>query len=130
MSCSASPGTLDRVRPDLEIRDAAAFFDERDLASAWVVDEHGRLVGCLREIDFVRHGSLSPGTQVRAIMSAALSVEERCSIHEALLRMARGHVRELAIVTAEGALVGVVRDVEALKQVAIWDMSLRSLPHP
>jgi CBS domain-containing protein len=108
-----------RVCADLEIRDAAAYFDERDLASAWVVDERGHLVGCLREIDFVRHGDVSPGTTVRAIMSAAISVEERCTVHEALLRMARSHVRELAIVTAEGALVGVVRDVDGLRILGV-----------
>jgi predicted transcriptional regulator len=108
-------GAPSRVRADLEVGDAAALFDERDLASAWVVDERGHLVGCLRNIDFVRHGGTSPGMTVRSIMSAAISVEERCSIHEALLRMARTHVRELAIVTAEGALVGVVRDVDGLR---------------
>ena len=107
--------TDSRVRADLEIRDAAAYLDARELASAWVVDERGHLVGCLREIDFVRHGDVSPGTTVRAIMSAAISVEERCTVHEALLRMARSHVREVAIVTAEGALVGVVRDVDGLR---------------
>ena len=107
--------TASRVPADLQIRDAEEFFDERALASAWVVDEDGRLVGCLRETDFSRRGDVAPGATVSAIMSAAVCVETRCTLHEALVRMARTHVRELAIITPEGALVGVVRDVDGLR---------------
>jgi CBS domain-containing protein len=111
----AMRATAPSVPVDLQIRDAEALFGERDLASAWVVDEEGRLVGCLREIDFTRRGEVSPGATVRAIMSAAVCVEARCTLHEALVRMARSHVRELAIVSPEGALVGVVRDLDGLR---------------
>ncbi|MFO0678036.1 MAG: CBS domain-containing protein [Polyangiaceae bacterium] len=76
------------------------------------VKDGNALVGVIRLAPFAK------ATRVDVAMASALSVLESAGVREAVLRMARAHLREIPVVTTEGEPVGILRDVDALLALA------------
>ncbi len=98
---------------DAEAATLLALLAERALPELFVVDESGRLVGLVRD-GHLQRGASSLGD----VMSSATCVEEAVSVRRAVVRMAGAHVRAVPIVTRDGLLVGVLRDVDGLHFIA------------
>jgi len=122
-----------------EVRELRALMVEGGLPGVFVVDEGGRLAGLVRERDLVIAPRLTPNAGraapeagvvrlVGAVMSTATSVEEFASVCSALRRMAGAHLREVPVITRDGQLVGVLRDIEGLRWIADQRRGERSGP--
>jgi CBS domain-containing protein len=118
------------IGKDAEVSALLALLAERGLPGLFVVDDDGQLVGLVRDANLlaVRRANSTPAlssgleapdvSRVDGVMSTAMSVGEEASLRRALLRMASAHLREIPIVTREGQLVGVLRDIDGLRWLA------------
>lgn len=118
------------VGSDVSVVSVIALFVERALADVFVVDDDGGLVGQIREINFVRSGPSKgprypfaeptprPALTAAEIMSSAISICEEIPVRHAILRMAQSHLRDAAIVTQTGKLLGVLSDLQGLRWIS------------
>lgn len=118
------------VGSDVSVVSVIALFVERALADVFVVDDDGRLVGLIREINFVRsrpsegprypfaEPTPRPALTAGEIMSSAIPICEDIPVRRAILRMAHSHLRDAAIVTRAGELLGVLGDLQGLRWIS------------
>ena len=95
---------------------AAALAGDATTPTLVVEPDSGALVGMLRRVDV--RGRVRSWATAREIMSPAAALWEGASLHDAVVAMARKHLRAVAIVTASGAPVGVLSDVSAMSALA------------
>lgn len=95
---------------------AAALAGDATAPTLVVEPESGALVGMLRRVDV--RGRVRSWATAREIMSPAAALWEGASLHDAVVAMARRHLRAVAIVTASGAPIGILSDVSALSALA------------
>lgn len=96
---------------ELDGRTLAALFAERGSTLVFVVGAAGALAGVVHELD-------TPGSASAAdLASEVRPVLESASVREALVHMARAHLREVPVVTRDGQLVGVLRDIDGLRWI-------------
>jgi CBS domain-containing protein len=105
------------VHADTSLREISRLFVDGQLACVFVVDDGEKVVGVVRDVDLLRAASPS-SSNARAVMGTALPVAESTSLRRALLQMAVTHVRQAPIVDADGELLGVLVDIEALRWLA------------
>jgi len=122
-------GTL-CVASDAEVPALRALSVERALLGLFIVDNDGRLVGLVRDVNLLRAVQPTPDAgplaaleardvnRADAVMSTATSVWEDISVRRAIRCMASAHLREIPVVTREGQLVGVLRDIDGLRWIA------------
>jgi CBS domain-containing protein len=122
------------VRPDMSLRTAAELMLENAISGMPVVDEQGQLLGMLSKTDVVRHRldddgeatvSLSPGqhiledTTVEDVMTRrVLTVPMGASLADAAKIMVNAGVHRVPVVSANGALVGLVTTSDIVRWVA------------
>ena len=103
------------VRDDMALDKLRSYFVEQSISSVYVVDESNRLVGVVRDIDFLLP-QRRPRPEVAAqVMGPTPCVRENTGVRSALLEMARAGQRRTAVVTPDGVLLGVIDDVTGLK---------------
>lgn len=122
------------IGSEVDVSTLRAALAERGLPELLVVDDEGRLVGLVRDVNLPRAlrplhiASLlsalkSPDLRrVGDIMSTATSVGEDDSVRDAVLRMAHAHLREIPVITRGGELVGVLRDIDGLHSLSRFDV--------
>ena len=124
------------VRPDLTLDAALAMFVESGLKSAPVVDDGGRLIGFVGEAEILLdvHARSGDGERPRivgeAMLPYALTVPESTSITRAAAIMAFEGQQRLAIVSASGAVIGVLSASDILYWLARADGHLLPRPRP
>lgn len=117
------------VGTDTHVPAIIELMKERSLPGVFVVDDEGHLVGIVRDVNLLRtlepmpHMRQEPlhalaGSHVETVMSTAMAIGEDSPVRRALLCMAHAHLREIPVVTREGRLVGVLRDIEGLRWFA------------
>ena len=114
------PMTL-AVREDVPLCKATALLVERGLSHLLIVDRDGQLLGQLRDLDLLDASTdldAPSDRPVHQVMSSALSVQECTSVHDALVLLARSHLREIPVVTPSGRLLGIFRDLDGLHALA------------
>jgi CBS domain-containing protein len=127
------------VGADLSVPALIALFVEQAMGGVFVVDDDGRLLGSIREVDFVRSRPLQdkrawfngtssvddesaagegPPWSAGEMMSSAIAVHEGTPVRHVILQMARSHLREAPVVTRAGELLGALRDIDGLRWIA------------
>jgi CBS domain-containing protein len=101
------------VRDNLPIADLMAIMLEQALPLVFVVDSLGAVTGVVSERDLIGRAFEEP-TAAIGIMSTAHPIHETDPLHRALLQMASSRSRIAPIVTENGLLLGIVRDLEAM----------------
>jgi CBS domain-containing protein len=101
------------VRPELPAPNVLVLLQEKSFASCPVVDDAGRPLGIVRTADVTRREG--HGVTARALMSPVHEIEDWRRIPEAAAAMARERVHEVAVVNAEGKLVGLLSAVDVLR---------------
>ncbi len=114
---SAAMGrTAVAVRSTVARRIAADALRARGVAAAPVVDGEGRPVGIVSEADLLRAGS--GATVAEAMTRVALVVTEGASLGRAASLMAGHGVDRLAVVGADGVVVGVLTAADVVAWIA------------
>jgi CBS domain-containing protein len=103
--------------PAASIGDALAVLRSEDRRSVAVVDATRALVGVVHEVTFVRPGK--PAEDVAAAMSSALALHESTPVRRALRLLASSHLREATVTDGDGVPLGVFRDVDGLRWLAL-----------
>jgi iron-sulfur cluster repair protein YtfE (RIC family) len=84
---------------------------------AIVVDDADHLVGTIQR----DCAECAPGDQIaNELEREGPHIDESASLAEAIERMAKGHARFLPVVGAEGRVVGLLADLEALHWITDW----------
>lgn len=102
--------------PTSSLREALTLLHVQDRRSIAVVEASGRLAGVVHEVTFVKPG---PGADVAAAMTRGLSLHEAVPVRRALRLLAGAHLREATVVDDAGAPIGVFRDVDGLRFLAL-----------
>jgi len=78
------------------------------------------LVGVLHDVTLTERGKRPEHAKdaVTTVMSHAIAIHEATPVRRALLFLASAHLREAAVVDAEGVPLGVFRDVDGLRWIA------------
>jgi len=139
------------VAPEAPVAEVVERLVVRDYTELPVVDERGQLVGTVGDTDLVRAGlssmSLSlekavgpelmrqhlaqlaaGGVRVREAMRPALSIAPRASVKEAAHLMHANDARRLAVVDADGKLVGVISRLDIFSRI-VSGFARRTGPH-
>jgi predicted transcriptional regulator len=106
------------VHANLPLRALAALFVDRQLAHVFIVDDREMVVGMVKDADLLRATPVRTSANAGEIMGIALPVPERTPLRRALLQMAVTHVRQAAIMSADGTLLGVLADIDGLRWLA------------
>lgn len=123
------------VHPDTSLRTAAELMLEHGISGMPVVDEEGQLVGMLSKTDVVRHKladdeaatvaqlpsgqHFDDGSIVEDVMTQqVLAVREGASISEAAQIMVNACVHRVPVLTARGALAGLLSTSDIVRWVA------------
>jgi CBS domain-containing protein len=123
------------VHPDTSLRTAAELMLEHAISGMPVVDEEGRLAGMLSKTDLVRHRlaegdeatvaqlpsgqHLVDGSTVEDVMTRqVLTVCEGASLTEAAKIMVNAGVHRVPVLTAKGALAGLISTSDIVRWVA------------
>ncbi len=111
-ACVARDAPLAAARGALE-RDVTAF-------GLPVVDERGGLVGILGRARAMLMGTSarSASWSLDALVAPIATVSERASLAETFASMRERGTREMAVVGEDRVLVGVLRDIDALRAIA------------
>ena len=105
--------TVTTVPPTLPVRAVAALLAERRLAGVPVVDETGRVLGMISELDLISRAGATAGD----IMSRQVtSVGEQTDVDEVSRLFVNQHLRRLPVV-ADGRLVGIVSRSDLLRGI-------------
>lgn len=120
------------VRPDLTLDAATALFLESGLRSAPVVDQEGKLIGFVSEsevlLDIHTHSDNGARTVGDVMLPYALTLPETATVTRAAAVMAFEGQPRLAIVSRQGAVVGVLSASDIMYWLARADGHL--LPRP
>ncbi len=110
------------LEPATSVGTTLALMHEEDRRSLAVVGEHGVVVGVIHEAAFIRRDATAPeparDEPVIHAMSSPLAIHERMPVRAALRLLAAAHLREAAVVDADGVPLGVFRDVDGLRFIA------------
>jgi hypothetical protein len=102
------------VMPDTSVDEAARLLTFHDI-SGLPVCESDRVVGVISEADLIGKS----GATVRAVMTApAVTVVESTTLEQVAEQLTRQRIRRLPVVSADGALVGVVSRRDVLRWAA------------
>jgi CBS domain-containing protein len=112
--------TLDPRAPLAEVLAALRAQNRRSIA---VVDESHAVVGIVHETTFLRLGTTTRPSAVPAeavdVMSGFLAIHEKTPVRRALELLAGAHLREATVVNDAGVPIGVFRDVDGLRWIAL-----------
>ena len=122
------------VHPDTSLQLAAELMLEHAISGMPVVDEQGQLLGMVSKTDLVRHGlaeavqadmtlpsgqHVLDGTTVEDVMTRqVLSLPEKASLMDAAKIMVNAGIHRVPVVTARGALAGLVSTSDIVRWVA------------
>lgn len=123
------------VRPDTSLQTATELMLEHAISGMPVVDEEGRLAGMLSKTDLVRHRladedeaivarlpngqHLLEDTTVEEVMTRqVLTVPEGASLAEAAKIMVNAGVHRVPVLSASGALAGLISTSDIVRWVA------------
>jgi CBS domain-containing protein len=123
------------VHPDTSLRTAAELMLDHSISGMPVVDEEGRLAGMLSKTDLVRHrlvdddeATVAPlpsgqhlvdTSTVEDVMTRqVLTVREGASLTEAAKIMVNAGVHRVPVLTARGALAGLISTSDIVRWVA------------
>jgi CBS domain-containing protein len=111
------------LEPETTVGTTLAWMHEEDRRSLAVVGPRGVVVGVIHEAAFIRRDASSPeparDQPVFHVMSSPLAIHERTPVRDALRLLAAAHLREAAVVDADGVPLGVFRDVDGLRHLAM-----------
>ncbi|HZW05159.1 MAG TPA: CBS domain-containing protein [Anaerolineaceae bacterium] len=108
------------VTPDAPTIDALRLLDEKDVGALLVI-EAGKLVGIISERDIVRSiahsGQLYLYTPVSEYMTReVITAQPDDTVDQCMQIMSESRIRHLPVMTAGGALVGVISIGDVMKQ--------------
>jgi CBS domain-containing protein len=115
------------VEVDATVEEVCAFFADRKVHAAPVVDMEGKLIGVVSEADIVRwHASpdaaqLAPGAQVTVgdiMTKVAHALPESAPLAYAFGLLAAGGLRQAPVVTDDGRVVGMITATDLIRWVA------------
>jgi len=107
------------VRADVPVTLVLRLVGPEGLAGLPVVDDEGRLLGALRPAaELAQRGRHELTTALSFMRRADEAVCEDEPLWAAVRSMARGHLRVVPIVTRDGVVSGLLRDVDALRWLA------------
>lgn len=97
---------------------ALALLHAENRRAVAIVDGHHVLVGLVHETASIgKLGALSGA--IRGAMSTAIAVHEGTPVRAALRMLAASHLREATVVSDEGTPLGIFRDVDGLRWIAV-----------
>jgi CBS domain-containing protein len=111
--------------PEVSASDIARALRDIPGAPVVVVDDGDRPLGVIEP--FVA-ASAPHGSRASALKHDQSSIGESASLAEAVDLMVKGHARSLPVVAADGRIVGVLADLDALRWVASHPQRRRFSP--
>lgn len=105
-------GTVVCVAEDATLSEVVEDMVNLGLEDAPVIDAEGRYYGVIRESGLV---GMAKDDVARDALIRAAAVSENDTVYDAVVHMARTHQREIPVLSAEGVVIGVLRDVDAIR---------------
>jgi signal-transduction protein with cAMP-binding, CBS, and nucleotidyltransferase domain len=108
-------------RVDTDLATASRYMKQTGTGMLVAIDAHGTIAGVVTDRDL----ALAIGTSLRDVRDRRVSEVMTCvvrschehdEVHEALATMARGHVRRLPVLSADGDLKGVL----SVDDIILW----------
>ncbi len=105
-------GNVCCIPDDATLQDVTEGLVSIGMDDAPVVDPDGRYFGVIRDSGLV---GARKGDVVKDVLTRAAAVSENDTVYEAVVRMARTHQRDIPVLSGDGVVVGVLRDVDAIR---------------
>ena len=113
------------VEETLTAREARAFFIDKGISAAPVIDDAGRPVGVLSQTDLLIHDQENPRTSAEAsetlvselMTEGVFAVPRHAPIKRVIGGMCELNVHRLFVVDAAGILVGVISAMDVLRHL-------------
>jgi CBS domain-containing protein len=109
------------LREDATMPEAVALLTQRGFSAAPVIDEAGRPIGVLSQVDILVHeqrGGSAEGMRVRDVMTPVVySVALDTSAASVVEQMVALRVRRLFVVDSDSVLVGVISAYDILRRL-------------
>jgi CBS domain-containing protein len=111
------------VEVDAPVEELCAFFADREVHGAPVVDREGKLIGVVSEADIVRRHASQDATAVKLTVGdimtkVAHALPESAPLAYAFGLLAASGVRQAPVVTDDGRVVGMITATDLIRWVA------------